>query len=175
MLSEGLATWAGGQTLTEGYLTPQQVCQAVYGAGALPAIPAIERDWQQFQGHIRHRFNYFAAGCFIGWLVEQYGLEAVRDLYTTSAYPRVTGQSLAGLSADWTATLEANGTDEELVPYTQELSAAYDTVLPLYDGLPTLHRAYIALDEARRALWQADYATVRQQLDVVYNITGYQE
>ncbi|MGF1506196.1 MAG: LysM peptidoglycan-binding domain-containing protein [Anaerolineae bacterium] len=178
MLSEGLATYVGQAMLEEGgYLPYDQLCLAAYEAGELPSMAAIETDFRQFEGHIRHRYSYFGSACFVGWLAAEYDIERLARLYPTSNYVGIYGESLAQLNAAWLDALGSGDLETDpqaLVDYTAEVRQAYAYVFSLYDGSPLMHRAYFAVDRARVALWRADYEDTRFWLDEVYALTGFE-
>lgn len=180
LLSEGLATWSGQSVPGEGDSLPyQQVCLAAQSAGVLPSVSAIEKDFQAFQGHDLHRINYLGSACFVGYLIDQYGLAQMRVLYNTSDYEELLGASLPDLEGDWIGSLRAHQTDltldpAPLVAYTDEWVRAADFVFKNYNGTLLMHRAYLALDLARLALWRGQYDDVRRWLDDIYLTTGFQ-
>jgi LysM repeat protein len=179
MLSEGVATYAGQAVLEDGgYLPYTQLCTASYSAGLIPSMAAIERDWQAFMGHIRHPINYFGSACFVGYLVETYGLEALGRLYHTSDYTGTYGVPLTELDAAWQAALAAEQADLRIAPadlaaYTEEVGTAFEFVLNNYNGTDVMYNAYAAVDQARVALWQGNYPEARKWLDKVYAVVGY--
>jgi LysM repeat protein len=179
MLSEGLATYVGRPLLEQaGYLPYDQVCLAAYASGQLPSVAAVERDWQAFQGHIRHSFNYFGSACFIDYLIETYGLEPLSRLYHTSDYVNLYGASLQELDTAWQAVLAARQSELTVDPvaltaYTQELELAYDLVFDNYDSTDRMQQAYLAVDQARIAVWKGDFTSARHWLDEVYALTGF--
>lgn len=179
MLSEGLATYVGRPLLEQGgYLPYDQVCLAAYASGQLPSVAAVERDWQAFQGHIRHSFNYFGSACFIDYLIDTYGLEPLSRLYHTSDYVTLYGKSLRELDNAWQATLAARQSELTIDPaaltaYTQELEVAYDFVFDNYNGTDLMQQAYLAVDQARVAVWKGDFTSARRWLDEVYTLTGF--
>lgn len=179
MLSEGLATYSGQEVLEEGgFMDYDQLCLAAYAAGEMASMSVIEKDFQSFLGHNRHRFNYFGSACFVGRLIDEYGLESLSKLYHTSDYVNIYGKTLAELDADWQADLAARQSEltadpVALVDYTKEWTDTSDYVFKNYNGTVEMHRAYAAVDRARVALWQANYDEVRRWLDEVYAITGY--
>lgn len=176
MLSEGLATYAGQSALEEAGFTPfEQLCAQASQADALPSVTAINRDFQQFRGHIRSRFSYFGSACFVAYLIDTYGIERMAQLYPNSAYIDLYGQSLAALETEWRAHLAAQGfsPDEQLLPYTEEVAVAFAYVFGSYDGDERVHLGYLAADRARTALWRADYDSARYWLDQMYSVTGF--
>lgn len=179
MLSEGLATYVGKYELESGGFLPyDQLCLGIYAAGQMSSMAEIDREPKQFQGHLEHRFNYFGSACFVDYLVNNYGLEPLSRLYHTSDYTNLYGKSLPELDAEWRATLQARKGELVLDPialvdYTHEVTIAYNYVFHNYNGTVTFHEAYLAMDQARVALWQGNYPETRRWLDEVYSITGY--
>ncbi len=176
MISEGVATWAGGSALEDaGYLPYDDLCRAALEANELPSVAAIENDWQQFRGHIRSRFSYFGSACFVAYLIEQYGLDALAELYHRSNYVDLYGQSLTSLDAEWRASLagSSESSSADLAAYTTEVRVAYAYVFGSYNGSARVHSGYVAVDKARTALWRGDYANARYWLDQMYRITGF--
>jgi len=47
------------------------------------------------------RSAYILAGAFVGFLIEKYGLEMFRKLYTTGSYERTYAKSLSALEQEW--------------------------------------------------------------------------
>ncbi|NDJ51606.1 MAG: LysM peptidoglycan-binding domain-containing protein, partial [Chloroflexi bacterium] len=179
MISEGLAVWVGQQVLEEnGFMPYRDLCAGVYAAGQMSSMAVIERDWQQFEGHIRDRFNYFGSGCFAGYLIDTYGLAAMSQLYNSADYPGLyNGLSLAALDNDWKVAMEADLADlqvntDTLLDYTEQVERAYLLVFSNYNGSDEMHNAYAAVDRARIALWQADYVEVERWLGITYELMG---
>jgi hypothetical protein len=179
MLSEGLATYDGKPELEAGGFIPyDQLCLAIVTAGQLPPLAAMDRDASYFQGHIEDRFNYFGSACFIDYLIKTYGLGSMTSLYHSSDYLALYGKSLGDLDQEWRASLEARKAEltlntAALISFNKEVTAAYDTIFKNYDNTGSMHQAYLAIDRARIALWQADYPSTRRWLDQVYQLTGF--
>lgn len=179
VLSEGVATWVGRPILEDGgYLKYDDMCAAIYAAERLPTMTAIETDWQAFLGHIRDPFNYFGAACFVDFIVDTYGMDALRQLYITSDYEGVTGRSLAWLDTEFRGTLESNVplltfNPDEFAAVADDVRDAYRFVFSNYNSTEVMQQAYIAVDQARIALWKGDSAEARRWLATAYNITGY--
>jgi len=179
VLSEGVATWVGRPILEDGgYLKYDDLCAAVYAAGRLPTMTAIESDWQAFLGHIRDPFNYFGSACFVDFIIDTYGMDALRQLYTTSDYEGVTGRSLAWLDTEFRGTLETQVPlltfdPDELASVADEVRDAYRFVFSNYNSTEVMHQAYVAVDQARIALWKGDFDGARRWLATAYDITGY--
>ena len=179
VLSEGVATWVGRPILEDGgYLKYDEICAAVYAAERLPTMTAIETDWQAFLGHIRDPFNYFGAACFVDFIVDTYGMDALRQLYVSSDYEGVTGRSLAWLDTEFRGTLESNVPllsfdPNEFVSVADDVRDAYRFVFSNYNSTEVMQQAYVAVDQARVALWKGDLVEARRWLATAYDITGY--
>ncbi len=179
MLSEGLATYSGQSILENGgYLPYDQLCLAIAAAGQMPSMAVINTDFQAFQGHIRDPFNYFGSACFVGYLIDRGGLEAVSRLYHTSDYATLFGTSLASLDADWLASLEARQREltidaAALSSHQTAVSQAYAYAFANANGTRQMHLAYAAADRARVALWQGRFAEVDRWLAEFATLTGF--
>jgi hypothetical protein len=176
LLSEGVAAYTGQSILErEGYLTYREWCAAIHAAGMMPSMNTIEHDWSAFEGHIRNPYSTFGSGCFVGYLIDLYGLETVQQLYSTSDYTELTGKSLLELNDEWQATLaqlEPAIDAAALVALADEIGAAYDLIIANYGPTEGLLTAYTAIDEARTALWQGNLAGARLRLDAAYAVLG---
>lgn len=152
LLSEGLAVYAGLDFLGNELLSLHDFCAAYAQAGALPRIS----DDLAYQGHIRNLEHYYAAGCFVQFLIERHGVAALAQLYPTSDYVGVYGQSLVELEAEWLATTAARSISTALDPAAlvtavTETKRAYLDLLVDFDGRPEHVDAYRQLD----AQWAA--------------------
>jgi LysM repeat protein len=178
MLSEGLATYVGKAELENGGFMPyEQLCLGIVTAGELPSMALMDRDFHYFQGHIEDRFNYFGSACFVQYLVQTYGLQPMSQLYHSSDYMALYGKSLPDLDQEWRTSELARQSQmiidpAALVSYTQEVTSVYGYVFNNLNDTATSHQAYLAVDQARIALWKGDYASVRLWLDNVYQLTG---
>lgn len=181
MLSEGLATWAAMPALEAGgYLPAVEWCTAMDAAGMIPPLVDIETDREAFKGHIRHPAAYFGAGCFTGYLIDTYGLDAFRQVYTTSAYTAVYGKTLAELDAEWRATLAARWAQAptldaaRLRSAEQQVAETYAYVFYHYeDENPVYYEAYLAADRARVALWKGDFEAAEQWVAQARSVLGW--
>lgn len=179
MLSEGLATYTGYSALEEGGFIPlDQLCLGMYAAGEMPSMYALENDWQSFEGHIRHRFNYFGSGCFVKYLIETYGLGLMSQLYHLSNYSELYGASLYDMNEEWQVSLAARQSELEIDPdnlslYTEKVTQVFELVFDNYNGTELMHQAYAIADKARIALWKGDYETTQYWLDQFYALTGF--
>lgn len=162
MLSEGAAVSTGMSAVAgEGHLPLQVFCAAYDLAGLLPRVSGN----LSFQGHIRDLDNYYAAGCFVQYLLELYGPEKFAQLYPTGDYSGVYGKSLPTLESDWKASLaeyhvEVTFEPETLVEAVDAVAAAYEQLFDNFRGTPEEMRAYRALDGARIALIEGNFPDV---------------
>ena len=171
MLSEGAATYAGMRMVADSaHLPLDTFCAAYLQADALPYISTA----LGYNGHNIDLENYYAAGCFVGYLIEVYGPASFGALYPTGDYAGVYGQSLVGLEADWrayTATLsipswlDANA----LVAQVSAVTSAYENFFPYFSGSAVQMEAYYHLDQARLALLEARLSDSAASLQTFYD------
>lgn len=152
MLSEGLAVYAGLDSVGDELLSLHDFCAAYAQQGALPHVS----EGLAYQGHIRNLEHYYAAGCFVQFLIERYGAEAFSRLYPTGDFVGVYGQTLANLEAEWLAETAARPILTQLAPTellvaVTKTKAAYLDLLAKFEGRPEQMAAYRRLD----ALWSA--------------------
>src|SRR5690606_16956059 len=108
MLHEGLATYLPQSYLTDdaGYLSIETICAAAYQTDAFRSATQLSQlayGETAFGGHIRTFFNYNLAGCFVGYLLQTYGMESLDQLYDSGDYAAVYGLTLGELDAAWQA------------------------------------------------------------------------
>lgn len=169
MLSEGAAVYAGMELIADSAHMPiDAFCGAYQQAGALPRVSSN----LAYGGHIRDLPNYYAAGCFVGYLVETYGPEPFRRLYPTGDFNGAYGKSLAALETDWIAALEAGsaGADvdaQALIAAVDGVSDAYDRLFAVFSGTPGQYAAYMEIDAARLALIEGRLSDVQPHLDAM--------
>lgn len=162
MLSEGAAVSTGMSAVAgEGHLSLRAFCAAYDLAGKLPRVSGN----LSYQGHIRDLENYYAAGCFVQYLLDAYGPEKFAQLYPTGDYSGVYGKSLTALESDWVASLaeyhaEVAFEPETLVEAVDAVAAAYERLFGSFRGTPEEMRAYRVLDGARIALIEGDFPEV---------------
>jgi LysM repeat protein len=167
MLHEGVAVYTGVEALeAAGFIPLTHFCAAYQQAGELPRLSGS----RTYSGHIRDLDLYFTAGCFVQYLIEQYGLADFKQLFTGGDYPGLYGATLAQLEPQWTKTLEAVGDEldfdpEELVAAIAELGAAYDQLFSDFNGTSPQMAAYRELDQARIAVLQARFDAAQEHLD----------
>lgn len=163
LLSEGAAVYAGMLFATPSeHLSLEQFCAAYLAAGMLPTM-AQELS---FLGHIRDLENYYAAGCFVEYLIGTYGAEPFGRLYPSDNYAAIYGKTLAELESDWRATLAARSlplsvAPEDLVAGVDAVQAAYGQLFTNFAGTPDELAAYEALDGVRIALLEGRLEVVQ--------------
>jgi LysM repeat protein len=179
MLSEGLATWVGRPLLEDGgYLPYDQFCGGIYKAGRMSSMAALHTDFQAFNGHIRDPFNYFGSACFVGYLIDTYGLDRMAQLYHTSDYFSIYGKNLSNLDAEWQNALASEQgsvtvDSDQLKNQTLRVAEAYAYIFSNYNESETLFYGYAAVDRARVALWQGNFTEVDRWLAEFTKITGF--
>lgn len=154
MLSEGAAVYTGLQAIPSSkHLAVETFCRAYQSAEALPRISS----GLLFEGHVRDLPNYYAAGCFVQYLIETYGTEKFAELYPTGSYESIYGKTLVKLENEWRTVLQAEAGDlaldaDALVEGTRDVAAAYDALFADRDSSEAWWQAYLELDAARMAL-----------------------
>jgi LysM repeat protein len=167
MLHEGLAVYTGVEAMeAAGFIPLSHFCAAYQQAGQLPRVSG-GRD---YLGHIRDLDLYFAAGCFVEHLIETYGVQDFKQLFTSGDYAGIYGRTLTQLEAEWVETLDAVGDDltfapDDLVTFVGEVADAYDRLFADFGGTPAGMAAYRELDQARIAVLQGRFDEARSHLD----------
>jgi len=166
LVSEGLAVYMGMTSIADSDHVPLKTfCAAYHQAEKLPRVSRPLR----FENHIVDLQNYYAAGCFVEYLVETHGLENFRTLYSGGDYEGVYGASLETLEEDWIADIEVSVVSipfdaEALVNAVSAVGRAYTTLFANYRNTAAQQAAYQTLDTARIALLEGDLATVNEKL-----------
>lgn len=166
LLREGIGVSIGMSLLADSDHIPLATfCAAYQRAGKLPRPSANLR----FENDVRDLPNYYAAGCFVQYLLEMYGTEKFGQLYPTGDYKGVYEKSLATLEAEWLAALETAAVElpfapEKLVAGVTAVNRAYETLFNGFRGTEAQMARYRTLDAARLALLTGDFATVDQKL-----------
>jgi LysM repeat protein len=170
LLGEGLAVYAGGRALasaSDRYLAPTQFCAAYQAAGRLPQVSRA----LTFEGHLGHLDQYFAAGCFVGYLIERESWAKFAQVYLNGDYSAVYGRTLNRLELDWIFSLRDAADDlpfdpDELVRIAAEVDDAYRRLWADFEGTPLQFAAYERLDRARLALLQGRLGAAQEHLEV---------
>jgi hypothetical protein len=173
LISEGAAVYAGMTLISSSALDPtpdhlslESVCATYLQAGSLPYVSSS----LSFNGHNIDLENYYAAGCFTGYLIQTYGPASYGQLYSSGDYDGIYGQPLVGLEDDWRAYLSNVAVPTWLDPagfvaQVDAVTTAYASFFPSFTGTPVQLQAYRELDLARLAILNGDIAVSRQHLD----------
>lgn len=173
MLHEGLALYLPQHYLVEeaGYLPHQQICAILWQSGQARSITDLvngEYGATTFGGHIRTFGNYNLSGCFVGYLVETYGMGQLGQVYSSGDYLGVYGRSLAELEAEWLVVLAEEAVVVDPAGFTQllgDIATAYDTYLTASaGGIHADWSAYLTLNQARFATNRGDLPLARSLL-----------
>jgi len=154
MLSEGAAVYVGMDFIAKARHMPiTTFCAAYSQAGVLPRVSAHLR----YQGHIRDLENYYAGGCFVKHLIENYGAEKFGKLYPSNDYVGIYGKTLKQLDDEWHASVAATPVavpfePAELVRLVERLEAAHTNLFDTFTGTAQEMARYRELDPIRMAL-----------------------
>jgi LysM repeat protein len=176
MLHEGVAVYTGLEALTAAEFVPlSHFCAAYQGAGRLPRLTG-ERE---YLGHIRDLDLYFAAGCFVEHLIETYGLEDFKQVFTSGDFPGIYGRTLSQLESAWQGSLRSLQDEiafdaEQMVDLVTATADGYDSLFADFAGTPAQMAAYAELDQARIAVLQARFDVAREHLDAFERALGGQ-
>ena len=166
MLHEGLAVYTGIEAMeAAGFIPLQHFCAAYQQAGQLPRLGGR----RSYLGHIRDLDLYFAAGCFVTYLIDEYGITDFKRLFTSGDYPGIYDLTQSQLEAQWIDTLDAVAGDlafdpEELVASVADVTAAYDELFGDFSGSPAEMAAYQELDLARIAMLEGRFEDAQDHL-----------
>jgi LysM repeat protein len=158
MLSEGAAAYSGMEAIRgQGHLPVEIFCAAYLQAGQLPRVSGS----LSFEGHILDLQNYYAAGCFVGYLIEVYDPYNFARLYPTGDFETVYGKSASDLEDEWRGVLAlesipAGLSPERLVSSVTRLERTYLDFFSGFSGTTVQLGAYRELDLARLALLSGD-------------------
>jgi LysM repeat protein len=166
MLSEGVAVYTGITHIAgSDHMAIDMFCAAYHQAGVLPRVSENLR----FEGHIYDLQNYYAAGCFVQYLIQTYGPAKFGELYATGNYASIYGKSLKTLEEAWITSIEFANIEvpfesEALIASVDAVGAAYTALFDDFDGTPSQMAAYQSLDAARIAMLEGDFDSVDQRL-----------
>lgn len=167
MLHEGLAVYTGVEAMeAAGFIPLSHFCAAYQQAGQLPRLSG----GRAYLGHTRDLDLYFAAGCFVQYLIETYGLDDFKQLFASGNYPGIYGRTLRQLEREWAETLAAVSDElafdpDDLVAYVAEIADAYDQLFADFSGTSAQMAAYRELDQARIAVHQGRFDEAQDHLD----------
>jgi LysM repeat protein len=166
MLHEGVAVHNGIEAMEEaGFFPLQHFCAAYHQAGQLPSLTG----GRSYLGHIRDLDLYFTAGCFVSYLIDEYGIADFKQLFTSGDYRGIYGLTLSQLEAQWIETLDTVADDlafdpEDLVASVAGVTAAYDRLFGAFSGTPAEMAAYRELDHARIAMLEGRFEDAQGHL-----------
>jgi len=162
--AEGFATYLMDDDVqAAGYITSIQSAAWAYQAGVLPTL-AFLRDDATYEGRVRRRLEYDAAGSFSRFVVDTYGVEAYSELYRTRVPEQILGVDWQELEQQWHAYLQPyataviNGVDGPTWwNVAQNVALGFGA---LYDNPEAASvEDYGALTVARLALYRLDLPT----------------
>ena len=168
MLSEGTAVYTGMEFIRDaGHMPIESFCALYLQAGVLPGISGS----LSYTGHILDLENYYAAGCFVKYLVDTYGIEPLKAVYHSGNYTGVYGKGLPALEQEWRTHLRTlpalEGLDPtEYIRAVRMVESAYASFFARFGGSPRQLEAYRVLDQARIALLEGDLTALQIHLDV---------
>lgn len=167
MLDQGLAVYIGVEAMeAAGFVPLPHFCAAYQQADPRPSLS----ESRAYSGHIRDLGRHFTAGCFVGYLIEEYGIDAFKQLFTNGDYWGIYGRTLAKLEANWIQSLEPVGQElpfspADLLASAADVDDAYDRLFADFGGTPSQMAAYRQLDQARIAMLQGRFEEARGHLD----------
>lgn len=181
MLHEGLAVYIPQDYLVEGagYLPADVICAAAWQTPAFrPAVQMVTMDYEEegFAGHIRTFLHYYLGSCFVGYLIETYGLEKFDEVYDGGDYLAVYSKPLSELDAEWQATLADVALPVDPTAFVETVNAVAQAYNAYMDASPWgVHanwEAYLHLNQARQAIYRGQLAQARSELDGFWLIYG---
>ena len=169
MLSEGIAVFLGMEHIAQSEHLPIEIfCAAYLQANSLPSISSSQTT---YLGHINDLQNYYAAGCFVKYLVDTYGIDSLKLIYHDGSYVNVYGKDLYALETDWkahlgTVQIPENINPLDLVGAVNDLENSYASFFSSFTGNPAQMESYRTLDKARIALLEGRFADMRTFLEI---------
>ena len=135
------------------------ICKLLYDAGSLPNIAGE-------LGYLGHNYdleNYYAAGCFVGFLLDIYSPAKVGEVYPTSNYGSVFGKNLAALESDFEAAVAIQTAVQGVDPVAfaaqmDKVSRTYRSFFPSFSPTAKTLERYRLLDHARLELLKGNLA-----------------
>lgn len=175
LLSEGAAVYSGKEAVQgQGTLPLEEFCKAYDVAGVLPQISDKELT---YRGQNNDLENYYAAGCFIQYMVRAYGIEKLGEVYSNGQYESVYGKTLVELEREWRQALRETDMPlsvdpQELIEINSRIKDASQHFFRSYFSAPNYLPAYIALDQARLSLLNGELGKADDFLAQYYAFTG---
>jgi LysM repeat protein len=174
MLHEGLAVYTGIEMMeAAGFMPLKQFCAAYQQSGTLPSLSGD----RAYLGHIRDLDLYYTAGCYVTYLIEEYGLPDFKRLFSSGDYIGIYGKTFRQLEDAWLTALQTEAGDlaidpDDLKASIDAVAAAYDLLFLDFDGTPVQMQAYRDLDRARIALLQGRLGASHEHLDTFHALMG---
>lgn len=168
MIAEGAAVYFGMENIAQSDHLPLEIfCASFLQANSLPSISSSQTT---YLGHINDLQNYYAAGCFIKYLIDTYGVGAIKLVYHNGDFSGVYGKDLSALETDWRLHLETIEIPETLNPMdlvgaVNDLEDSYTSFFVSFTGNPAQMEAYRYLDKARIALLEGRIPEMREFLN----------
>ena len=180
MIHEGLATYLPQLFLMErtNYLPQGDICVAAREAGRLVPMATLAAQSKYgppyFEGHIRSFLYYNLSGCFIKYLIEEYGLELFGQVFASGNYLGVYGKDLAELDSEWRASLAERSISFDpllFVASVDRVATGYEDYFDrVLGGQHANFQAYLILDDARLAVNSGELERANQLLDTYYSL-----
>jgi LysM repeat protein len=176
MLHEGLAVYTGIEMMeAAGFMPLGQFCAAYQQNGRLPSLSGD----RAYLGHIRDLDLYYTAGCFVTYLLEEYGVTDFQRLFSSGDYVGIYGKTFGQLEDTWLADLQREAGDltvepDDLTASIDAVAAAYDLLFLDFDGTPVQMQAYRELDRARITLLQGRLDASHEHLDTFHTLIGHE-
>ena len=167
LISEGTAVYAGMQAISSGpYLPLKTFCSLYLQEKTLPHMTGS----LSFAGHNYDLPNYYAAGCFVQYLVETYGPEKLGILYPSGNFESVYGHPLPWLDQAWRANLAQVSAEVNLDPGVyfalgKSITGQYRLFFPSFTWSTARVNAYRELDQARVLFLQGEVDGANQALE----------
>jgi hypothetical protein len=167
LLSEGAAVYAGKSLIASSdTIQLEQFCKAYEMSGKLPKISDEDLS---YKGQNYDLENYYAAGCFVKYLIEIYGVEKLGTVYASDQYIDVYGKSLQDLEIEWHTALHNLNIPvpfdpQELIDLNAQLKAGYLRFFADIFTRPDMIRPYMLLDQARLAELELRFADAKELL-----------
>ncbi|MEM8861598.1 MAG: hypothetical protein AAGD96_25015 [Chloroflexota bacterium] len=183
MLNEGLAVYIPYHYLEDeaGYLPLKQICAAVLSQPNSVSVANLinygydPADPNAFGGHIRTFVNYHISGCFVGYLIEAYGIESVKNVFFDGDFLFHYGKTLNELETEWAESLDRNVILEvdpdSFLNQVDAVSQAFRFYIQnSEEGIHYNYPAYLYLNLARLNVNRGDIELSEQNLAIFWQL-----
>jgi LysM repeat protein len=124
MLHEGLAVYTGIEAMqAAGFIPLSHFCAAYQQDDQLPRLSGS----RSYLGHIRDLDLYFAAGCFVGYLIETNGIDTFKQLFTSGDFKGTSLQMTAYRALDKARIATLQGRFDEAQDHLDEFESLFET------------------------------------------------